>query len=35
MDFEYKREFYNLKYGKCHLIDEKENLYLIEVVRYK
>ena len=29
MDFEYKKEFYNLKYGKCYLIDEKENLYLI------
>lgn len=23
MDFEYKKEFYNLKYGKCYLIDEK------------
>jgi len=29
MDFEYKNEFYNLKYGKCYLIEEKENLYLI------
>ena len=29
MDFEYKKEFHNLKYGKCYLIDEKENLYLI------
>lgn len=29
MDFEYKKEFYNLKYGKCYLIDEKENLYLV------
>ena len=28
MDFEFKEEFYNLKYGKCYLIDEKENLYL-------
>ena len=29
MDFEIKREFYNLKYGKCYLIDEKEKLYLV------
>ena len=29
MDFDYKKEFYNLKYGKCYLIDEKEKLYLI------
>ena len=29
MDFDYKKEFYNLKYGKCYLIEDKENLYLI------
>lgn len=29
MDVEYKKEFYNLKYDKCYIIDEKENLYLI------
>jgi hypothetical protein len=29
MEFEYKKEFYNLKYGKCYLIDEKESLYLV------
>lgn len=31
MDFEKKQEFYNLKYGKCYLIDKKGNLYLIYV----
>ena len=34
MDVEYKKKFYNLKYGKCYLIDEKENLYLIYADKY-
>lgn len=24
-----KKEFYNLKYGKCKLLDEKKALYLV------
>lgn len=24
-----KKEFYNLKYGKCKLLDEKKDLYLV------
>lgn len=24
-----KKEFYNLKYRKCNLLDEKEKLYLV------
>lgn len=24
-----KKEFYNLKYGKCKLLDEKKDLYLL------
>ena len=24
-----KKEFYNLKYGKCKLLDEKKELYLV------
>ena len=24
-----KKEFYNLKYGKCKLLDEKKGLYLV------
>ena len=26
-----KKDFYNLKYGKCHLIKKKKNLYLVYV----
>lgn len=29
MDFEYICEFDNLAYGKCYLIDKKENKYLV------
>ena len=29
MDFEYKKEFNNLQYDKCYLIDERKDLYLI------
>ncbi len=29
MNFEYKKEFINLQYGKCYLIDEKDNYYLV------
>jgi hypothetical protein len=29
MEFEYKKEFRNLQYGKCYLIDEKGNHYLV------
>ena len=29
MNFEYKKEFQNLKYGKCYLIDEKKDYYLV------
>ena len=24
-----KKEFYNLKYGKCKLLDKKKDLYLV------
>lgn len=24
-----KKEFYNLKYGKCNLLDKKDELYLV------
>lgn len=34
MNFEYKREFYNLKYGKCYIIDETENMYLVHADKY-
>ncbi len=24
-----KKEFYNIKYGKCNLLDKENNLYLV------
>jgi hypothetical protein len=34
MEFEYKKEFRNLQYDKCYLIDEKENYYLVYADKY-
>lgn len=28
-----KKSFYNLKYGKCHILEASENLYLVVVVK--
>ena len=30
-----KKEFYNLKYGKCKLLDEKKDLYLVYAENYE